>query len=225
MSYVLRRFTSDDVAVLTMARQVRAEVYLETDQLVPQELTDDLDVDADDDRSLHVGAWFGAALVGTIRVIMPRSGRPLPVEDQPFNYPTLIGRPAAEISRMVVAAEHRRTGTAQALWREAYHLCVENGVVDAFAVVEKPFMRMLLSSGLPFRQLGEPEYVYHAPNYPIVCDIPMVMTSLTAHAPALAYFFAQRPGDGEFHPSDLKPEEAEIASYLAEAMDSDELTA
>lgn len=225
MNYRIKRFSADEESTLTDARRLRAAVYVETDQLVPEELIGDLDVDKDDDRSIHVGAWAGDDMVGTIRLIMPRMGRPLPIQDDPFGHPVAPGRTSAEISRMVVHAHHRGTGLAQALWREAYWLCVERDITDAYAVVERPFLRILLESGLPFALLGDPKHVYHAPNYPIVCDVPRVILALADQAPAFAYFFAQRPANGMFNPDELRPDPAHVDAFLAALTTYDEATA
>ena len=88
-------------------------------------LPDALERDAYDDRALQLGAWRGNELVGTIRLVLPVPGRPLPTEEM-FQIEIEPRGEVVDVRRLLIAPalrgdpDHRVWGGLVALaWQEA----------------------------------------------------------------------------------------------------------
>ena len=151
---------------LKAAQKIRAEVYLRMGFLSESDLTDGLDIDEYDDRSIHIGAFdLLGELVGTIRIIMPG-----PVD---LSVEKLFGLTAdkrsVEISRYAILEQHRSLAVALGLCRAAYHEIEQLGIDAMYAVLEQELLNDLLWLGFPFEILGGPKRVYNSLNYPTCC--------------------------------------------------------
>lgn len=125
-----------------------------------------------DAGAVHVGAWEGEALVGTVRVVPPFAGRALPVEAA-FGVTVEPRGRVAEIGRLLIAPGHRgdrshRTWGALfgRAWLEvrAHGFTVLGGAASA-AMVER-----LRALGLPFEILGPAREHWGERRHPVRLD-------------------------------------------------------
>ena len=72
----------------------------------PEDYPDEFERDAFDHRAIPILAWDGDRAVGTCRIVPPRSGRLLPVEDE-FHLRVPPAGDAVEWGRLVVTEDHR----------------------------------------------------------------------------------------------------------------------
>jgi N-acyl-L-homoserine lactone synthetase len=138
----------------------------------PGELRGGLEGDEYDDRAVHVAAWDGDALVGTVRLVPPVAGLRLPVEDA-FDIDVEPRGAVVEIGRLVIAAgrrgdpAHRAWGGLFArAWLEvrARGYQVLAGAASAGLVAR--FQRL----GLPFEILGPSREHWGEQRHPVRLD-------------------------------------------------------
>jgi N-acyl-L-homoserine lactone synthetase len=151
----------------------------------PTQLVDGLEVDSDDARSVHLLASRGGAPVGTARLILPRGGRPLPVESM-LAEARPSGRSAAEVSRLAVARHVRgNSAVMMALCRGLCDSAGHHGIDDFYAIIEEPLHRHLIRLGFPFRPVGSSRWIYRSWNFPARLEVARA-------GAAVATFYSQR---------------------------------
>lgn len=168
--------------------RLRADVYVwEKKWIPPTQLVDGLEVDGDDARSVHLLASRRGEPAGTARLILPGTGRPLPVESL-LAEPLASGRSGGEVSRLAVA-RHARGDSAvmMVLVRGLYETAVEHDIDDFYALVEEPFHRHLMWLGFPFRPVGPTRWIYRSWNFPVRLEVARL-------AAPLAAFFSRADG-------------------------------
>jgi N-acyl-L-homoserine lactone synthetase len=176
---VLRWREAAEGADRAACARLRADVYVRERAWLPEtRLSDGLECDFDDARSVHLLATRGFQPVGTVRLILRADEHPLPCEallDDPL--PAL--RSAAEVSRLAVAHEARGDSEVLiALCAGLYSTAVRHGIDDLYAMVEKRLHRHLVWLGFPFRRVGKPQWIYESWNYVIAMEVPLAKPRL-----------------------------------------------
>jgi N-acyl-L-homoserine lactone synthetase len=135
-------------------------------------LPDGVEVDDYDADALQVCAWDGEALVGTVRLVFPATGRPLPVEAD-FGITVEPPGEVVEAGRLVIAPTyrgdpaHRTWGTLFACaWvsMRAWGYSVLAGTA-APRTIER-----LRALGLPFEILGPARMHWGEARHPVRLD-------------------------------------------------------
>jgi N-acyl-L-homoserine lactone synthetase len=178
MSVIRCREAREDTDRAACAR-LRAEVYVREQGWLPDHrVEDDLEVDRDDVRSVHLLARKGFEPVGTVRLILRGDRHPLPCE-------TLLDAPlprhcsAAEVSRLAVARKARGDSEVLiALCAGLYSSAVLHGIADLYAMVEKRLHRHLVWLGFPFQRVGQPHWIYESWNYVVAMDVALAKPRL-----------------------------------------------
>jgi N-acyl-L-homoserine lactone synthetase len=165
----------------TACARLRADVYVwERGWIPPAQLVHGMERDSDDVRSVHLLASRGGAPVGTVRLILPRAGQPLPVESV-LGERLPCGHAGAEVSRLAVARHARGDSTVMmALCRGLCEAAGRHGVDDFYAIVEKPFYRYLIYLGFPFRPIGASRWIYRSWNFPVRVEVAHVGAAVAA---------------------------------------------
>lgn len=116
-----------------------------------------LEKDAYDDDAAHVGAWDGAQLVGTQRIIFPAPGRPLPLE-QAFGLKIEPQGEVVHADRTAIAREYRgddRHVLLAALMSRSWLEWRSRGFHHCTGVITPPLEQVYRDIGLDLEILGE----------------------------------------------------------------------
>ena len=167
----------------------RAEVYVHELEFLPEEVLDDSgrELDEDDGRSINFAVVEKAneKVVGSGRIIMKDTETPvLPIEHyfpELFEEnPIKIG--SAEISRFIAKHEDKLTQhkISLSVIRAMTYGLLNNGVEEAYCIIEKPLVDMLSYIGIPMEVLAEPKDVpeYGGTLYPIKIAANEILSSV-----------------------------------------------
>jgi hypothetical protein len=135
-------------------------------------LQDGLEHDAHDADALHVCAWRGRDLVGTVRVVLPVADRPLPVEAA-FGLTVEPHGAVAEAGRLVIAPTHRGDPTHTAwgaLFARAWLELRAHGYAVLAGTATPRMIDRLRALGLPFETLGPARPYWGEPRHPVRLD-------------------------------------------------------
>jgi Acetyltransferase (GNAT) domain len=150
----------------------RAAVYALRHRHVTGDAAPGLERDPYDDDALHVCAWDGPELAGTIRIVLPAPGRPLPVESD-FDLVVEPRGQVAEAGRLVVAPE-RRGDPAHRTWGGLYGLAWlslrEHGIAVVAGVASAGMVERLRGLGLPVEELGPARPHWGELRHPVRLD-------------------------------------------------------
>jgi hypothetical protein len=134
------------------AYRLRYRQVVEGGWASPDALPTGMEYDAYDAAALQVCAWRGAALVGTLRLVLPDQGRPLPVEAA-FEIEIAPSGAVAEAGRLVIAPgwrgdpAHRAWG---ALFARAWLSLRARGFAVLAGTASPRMVGQLRALGLPF---------------------------------------------------------------------------
>jgi N-acyl-L-homoserine lactone synthetase len=139
-----------------------------TDRDLPGGLErDDYDHDA-----LHVCAWRGRALIGTLRVVLPAPDRPLPVEAA-FGLAVEPRGAVVEAGRLVIAAAHRGDPghvAWGALFARAWLELRSRGFAVLAGAATPRMVERLRGLGLPFEILAPAREYWGEQRHPVRLD-------------------------------------------------------
>jgi hypothetical protein len=128
--------------------------------------------DAYDADALHVGAWTGDALAGTLRLVLPRPGRCLPVEEA-FGIEIAPAGAVAEAGRLVVAPE-QRGDPAHRIWgglfARAWLELRSHGLAVLAGTAAPRMVGRLRALGLPFEVLAPARPYWGEQRHPVRLD-------------------------------------------------------
>ena len=128
--------------------------------------------DGYDGDALHACAWSEGELVGTVRIVLPAPGRPLPVEAE-FGLTVEPPGGVAEAGRLVIAPEfrgdpaHRAWG---ALFGLAWVMLREHGIAVRAGAASPRMVERLRALGLPFELLGPARPHWGELRHPVRLD-------------------------------------------------------
>jgi hypothetical protein len=128
--------------------------------------------DAYDADALHVGAWTGDALAGTLRLVLPRPGRCLPVEEA-FGIEIAPAGAVVEAGRLVVAPEQRGNPAHRiwgALFARAWLELRSHGLAVLAGTAAPRMVGQLRALGLPFEVLAPARPYWGEQRHPVRLD-------------------------------------------------------
>jgi N-acyl-L-homoserine lactone synthetase len=131
-----------------------------------------LECDAFDGAAVHIGAWHGNALVGTVRLVFPRPGARLPVETD-FDIDIDPRGAVAEVGRLVIDPAYRGDPAHRAwgaLFGAAWQAVRERGLAVLAGAASAPMVERLRRRGLPFEVLGPARPHWGEDRHPVRLD-------------------------------------------------------
>lgn len=147
--------------------QVVADGWARAEQLEPGSERDAYDADA-----LHLGAWHGDALAGTLRLVLPAPGRRLPVEDA-FELDIAPSGRVVEAGRLVVAPAYRGDPAHRiwgALFARAWLTLRSHGFTVLAGAASPRMIQRLRALGLPFESLAPARPHWGEDRHPVRLD-------------------------------------------------------
>jgi hypothetical protein len=159
-------------AELEAVQRLRYEHVIAKGWVQAEELPAGLEADQYDERAVQIAAWEGTALVGTGRVVLPRPGSRLPVEDA-FDLEVEPRDRVVEIGRVLIA-EGRRGDPAHAAWgalfARAWVEVRERGFVIMAGSASAGLVARYRELGLPFEILGPARTYWGEERHPVRLD-------------------------------------------------------
>jgi putative hemolysin len=147
--------------------QVLAHGWARAEALAPESERDAYDADA-----LHIGAWHGDALAGTLRLVLPGPGRRLPVEDA-FELDIEPSGRVVEAGRLVVAGSYRGDPAHRiwgALFARGWLTVRSHGFGVLAGAASLRMIQRLQSLGLPFEILAPSRPHWGEDRHPVRLD-------------------------------------------------------
>jgi N-acyl-L-homoserine lactone synthetase len=138
----------------------------------PADLPDGLEVDAYDADALQICAWDGEALVGTVRLVFPDAGRPLPVEAD-FDIRVEPRGHVVEAGRLVITPTYRGDPAHRAwgaLFACAWLSMRARGYSVLAGAAAPRTIKQLRALGLPFEILGPARRHWGEERHPVRPD-------------------------------------------------------
>ena len=138
----------------------------------PADLPGGLEVDAYDADALQICAWERDALVGTLRLVLPAAGRPLPVEAE-FGIRVEPHGEVVEAGRLVIAPTYRGDPahrTWGALFACAWTSMRARGYSVLAGAAAPRTVERLRALGLPFEILGPARLHWGEERHPVRLD-------------------------------------------------------
>jgi hypothetical protein len=166
------------VAVAAADAERQAAYRLRHAQVVDQgwvdaaDLPDGVELDAYDADALQVCAWDAEALVGTVRVVLPEAGRPLPVEVD-FDIRVEPLGEVVEAGRLVIAPTYRGDPAHRAwgaLFACAWVSMRSRGYSVLAGAAAPRTIERLRALGLPFEILGPARRHWGEERHPVRLD-------------------------------------------------------
>lgn len=166
------------VAVAAADAERQAAYRLRHAQVVGQgwvdaaDLPDGVELDAYDADALQVCAWDAEALVGTVRVVLPEAGRPLPVEVD-FDIRVEPHGEVVEAGRLVIAPTYRGDPAHRAwgaLFACAWVSMRSRGYSVLAGAAAPRTIERLRALGLPFEILGPARRHWGEERHPVRLD-------------------------------------------------------
>jgi Acetyltransferase (GNAT) domain len=131
-----------------------------------------LERDEYDDDAIPIGAWDGPELVGTLRLVLPRADRPLPVEAA-FGLVIEPRGAVVEAGRLVIAPERRGDPAHRAwgaLFARAWLTMRLHGLSVLAGTATPRMVERLRALGLPFEVLAPARPYWGEPRHPVRLD-------------------------------------------------------
>ncbi len=134
------------------------------------EFPDATERDPYDDHSVQICAWEGSELAGMVRLVFPRPGLTLPIEEE-FGVEL---RPPGEVvdgGRLVVAPKHRAElghRVLAALFSRCWLIAREQGLGRFASAAPDRVIRLYRRAGIRVEVLGEPRSFWGEERRPIL---------------------------------------------------------
>jgi hypothetical protein len=117
---------------------------------------DGLEPDVDDDRALQLGAWRGSELLGTMRLVLPVPGRPIPTE-RAFELDVEPRGEVVDVGRLLLG-DALRDDPAHRVWGGLFGLAWQEARAREYTVLagvtSASELERYRSLGLSFEVLG-----------------------------------------------------------------------
>jgi hypothetical protein len=137
-----------------------------------EDLPDGLEHDDHDPDALQITARDGDELVGTVRLVLPVAGRPLPVEDA-FGIDVEPAGEVAEAGRLVIDPAHRGDAAHRAwgaLFARAWLSLRERDLAVLAGTASPRMVAQLRALGLPFEILAPARPFWGEQRHPVRLD-------------------------------------------------------
>jgi N-acyl-L-homoserine lactone synthetase len=161
--------SASSAAEIEATYRLRYAAVVENGWATPADYPDGLEHDADDGRAVHIVCVDGERVVGSLRLVPPRPGQPLPTE-RDFELELDASRPAVDAGRVVLAPSHRGvigqlalTGLVARGWLEARAL----GADRIVGVASPAAIELYKELGLRTEVLGAPRPYWGEERRPI----------------------------------------------------------
>lgn len=180
---------SDDIEKY---HRLRTEVYLAEGLIMPSDIDPEtgLFIDQYDEHSIHLLAANDDDVdIGCWRMVESGPGRTLPVTDL---FGVDVSPRSYESSGSAIALAYRKTMVGLGFFRAMFAVADEQGLDNAYGIVEPPYLATARAIGIPIEVLSEPRHVFNADNVAIVVRRDALMAVLDTVAetvPAFVDFF------------------------------------
>ena len=152
--------------------RLRYRTVVEMGWARPEELPDGMERNEDDERSVHICAWDGEELVGTSRAVLPRAGRPLPLESE-FEF-ALDSEEVVEVGRLVIVPRLRgdaRHVLMVALFAQSWLEMTARGFTDLVSAAPRRLLDICRSLGFTVIELGDAREHWGEERTPVRFDV------------------------------------------------------
>jgi hypothetical protein len=152
--------------------RLRYELVLAHGWARAEELTAGLERDSYDADALHICAWHGDALAGTLRLVLPGPGGRLPVEDA-FELDIEPSGRVVEAGRLLVATPYRGDPAHRiwgALFSRAWLTLRSQGFSVLAGAASPRMIESLRALGLPFEILAPSRPHWGEDRHPVRLD-------------------------------------------------------
>ena len=152
--------------------RLRYRTVIEMGWAQPGQLPKGVERNEDDEGATHVGAWERDELVGTARVVFPRQGQRLPLEDG-FDLELDTER-TVEVGRTVIVPRLRgdsRHGLVVALFAQCWLEMRARGFTDLVSAVPQRLMEVYRSLGFTVDELAGPREHWGEKRFPVRFDV------------------------------------------------------
>ena len=159
-------------AELAAVLRLRYEHVVANGWAAAPQLRAGVEEDGYDAGAVQLGAWDGEELVGTIRIVAPSAGRPLPVE-LAFGLEIEPLKHVVEIGRLLIAPAHRGDAAHRAwgaLFAHAWMQVRARGFVVLAGAASEQAVARYRQLGLPFEILGPARAYWGEPRHPVRLD-------------------------------------------------------
>ena len=139
----------------------------------PAELPDGMERDPYDDEAVHICAWHGSELAGTVRLVFPRPGLTLPIE-RDFGVELRPPGKVVDGGRLVVAQRYRASlgyRVLATLFSRCWLIARERGLSWFASVAPDRVIKLYRRSGLIVEVIGEPREFWGAERHPFLLTI------------------------------------------------------
>ena len=150
--------------------RLRYRCVVEEGWVDPSEFPDERECDAYDEDAVHICAWEGTELAGTVRLVFPQAGLTLPIE-QEFGVELHPPGEVLEGGRLVVARKHRAElghRVLATLFSRCWLIARERGFSRFASVAPDKVVRLYSRSGVDVEVLGEPREFWGEQRRPIL---------------------------------------------------------
>ncbi len=163
----LRFGVAESAAELEMVYRLRCRVAIERGWARPENFPHGLERDSYDDHAVQIGAWNGAILIATCRLVPPTPGQPLPTEAA-FGLTIQPPGRVLDVGRVCVAPEYRAADyrVLSGLLCQAWLEMRARGFTDACAILTPAAARMYRIGGLQVVSLGAPRLCWGEHRFP-----------------------------------------------------------
>ncbi len=162
--------------------RLRYAVIVEHGWAEAASMPDGQEHDAFDDEALHLGAWDGETLGGTIRLVFPQPGRLLPTEEAFGIHIPPYGR-VVDASRIAIDRGYR-SATHQLLMALSAQSWLEmraRGYQEMACTATEDIIALVQSLGFTTEVLGSAQWYCGELRIPFRFDMLATMRGLTAH--------------------------------------------
>ena len=148
----------------------RCETVIARNWAQANEFPDQMERDEYDGRSVHVRGLLGKTLVASGRIVLPESGRPLPVEAK-YGMEPNVGH--VEIGRTIVAVNgrSRRHQVFAGLMGQCLHEVLDREYFHIVACASRQLLRIYRRMGLEVTILNGAAEVWGEQRYPVKIDL------------------------------------------------------
>jgi N-acyl-L-homoserine lactone synthetase len=152
--------------------RLRYDVVVESGWASAQEFPDGMEHDAYDEDAIQIAGWDGEVLACTTRLVIPRVGRPQPVEAA-FGLTLEPQGRVVDCGRVIVAPRYRKQGhlILWALLGRVWQEMRAEGFDRVAGIFSGRIIALYEQMGFRVRVLGPGKMHWHQERFPILLDV------------------------------------------------------